>query len=503
MPDIAFLPVAAAGAEDRQLPRNIEAEAAFLGAILIDNRVVEDLPVHLRPEHFFEPLHGRIFQQAMNLIERNSIATPVTLKPFFEADEAMKAVGGPGYLAQLTGSGAGLIGARDFARQIFDLALLRELVDVGRTMVDSALDTSERVDPQAQIEEAEGALYRVAGGEAELGTVKSFAVATKSALDVAERALNSGGHLSGTTTGLSSVNAKIGGLHNSDLLILAGRPGMGKTSLATNIAFSAAERFRRDEEDGIPPEKNMGAKVAFFSLEMSADQLATRVLAEQSGVSGEALRMGKISKDDFQNLSRAAQALQTLPLYIDDTPGLTIAGLRTRARRLQRRHGIGLIIVDYLQLLQGTSKAGDNRVQEISEISRGLKTLAKELNVPVMALSQLSRAVEQREDKRPQLSDLRESGSIEQDADMVLFVFREDYYVAAREPKRPVEGDDVKVHAAHEAWAQEMERVFGLAELIVAKQRHGSTGKVRLHFEARTTKFTDLADDSQAYDDYE
>jgi replicative DNA helicase len=309
--------------------------------------------------------------------------------------------------------------------------------------------------------------------------------------------------LSGTTTGLASVNAKIGGMHNSDLMILAGRPGMGKTSLATNIAYNAAERFRRDEDDGIPPEKNMGAKVAFFSLEMSADQLATRVLAEQSGVSGEALRMGKISKDQFQQLSRAAQTLQTLPLFIDDTPGLTIAGLRTRARRLQRRHGIGLIIVDYLQLLQGSSKSGDNRVQEISEISRGLKTLAKELHVPVMALSQLSRAVESREDKRPMLSDLRESGSIEQDADMVMFVFREDYYVGAREPKRPVEGDDVKIHAAHEEWAQEMERVFGLAELIIAKQRHGSTGKVRLHFEARTTKFTDLADESQAYADYE
>ncbi len=503
MPEVAHFPAPASSGDDRQLPRNVEAEAAFLGAILIDNRVVEDLPVALTPDHFFEPLHGRVFQQAMALIERNSIATPVTLKPFFENDEAMKAVGGVGYLAQLTGSGAGLIGARDFARQIYDLALLRELVGVGRTLVDNALDTSESVDPQSQIEEAETALYRVAGGEAEMGSVKSFAQATKTAIDGAERALNSGGHLSGITTGLASVNAKIGGMHNSDLMILAGRPGMGKTSLATNIAYNAAERFRRDEEDGIPPEKNMGAKTAFFSLEMSADQLATRVLAEQSGISGEALRMGKISKDDFQSLSRAAQTLQTLPLFIDDTPGLTIAGLRTRARRLQRRHDIGLVIVDYLQLLQGSSRSSDNRVQEISEISRGLKTLAKELNVPVMALSQLSRAVESREDKRPMLSDLRESGSIEQDADMVLFVFREDYYVGAREPKRPVEGDDVKIHAAHEDWAQEMERVFGLAELIVAKQRHGSTGKVRLHFEARTTKFTDLADDSAAFADYE
>jgi replicative DNA helicase len=503
MLDVVRLASSASAGDDRQLPRNIEAEAAFLGAILIDNRVVEDLPVALNPEHFFEPLHGRIFQQTMALIERNSIATPVTLKPYFEADEAMKAVGGPGYLAQLTGSGAGLIGARDFARQIFDLALLRELAGVGRVLVDNALDTSERVDPQAQIEEAETALYRVAGGEAEMGSVKSFNQASLTALQAAERALNSGGHLSGITTGIGSMNAKIGGMHNSDLMILAGRPGMGKTSLATNIAYNAAERFRRDEDDGIPPEKNMGAKVAFFSLEMSADQLATRVLAEQSGVSGEALRMGKISKEQFQQLSRAAQQLQTLPLFIDDTPGLTIAGLRTRARRLQRRHGIGFIVVDYLQLLQGTSKSGDNRVQEISEISRGLKTLAKELHVPVMALSQLSRAVESREDKRPQLSDLRESGSIEQDADMVLFVFREDYYVAAKEPKRPVEGDDVKIHAQHEEWAAEMERVFGLAEVIVAKSRHGSTGKVRLHFEAKTTKFSDLADDSMAFEDYE
>jgi replicative DNA helicase len=487
----------------RQLPRNIEAEAAFLGAVLIDNRVVEDLPVQLQADHFFEPLHGRIFAQAMALIERNSIATPVTLKPYFEHDEQMKAVGGVGYLAQLTGSGAGLIGARDIAQQLFDLALLRELVGVGRNLVENALDTSESVNPQAQIEEAETSLYRVAGGDAAVGSVKSFAQASLTALQTAEKALNSGGGVSGITTGISSVNAKIGGLHDSDLMILAGRPGMGKTSFATNIAYNAASRWLRDHEDGVPPEKNIGAKVAFFSLEMSADQLATRILAEQSGVSGEALRMGKISKEQFQQLARAVQELQKLPLYIDDTAGLTIASLRTRARRLQRRHDIGFIVVDYLQLLQGSSKSGDNRVQEISEISRGLKTLAKELNVPVMALSQLSRQVESREDKRPQLSDLRESGSIEQDADMVLFVFREDYYVAAKEPKRPMEGDDIKIHAAHEEWASEMERVFGLAEVIVAKSRHGSTGKIRLQFDAKTTKFHDLADDSMAYDDYE
>jgi replicative DNA helicase len=318
-----------------------------------------------------------------------------------------------------------------------------------------------------------------------------------------EKAFNSGGHISGKTTGLTSVNQKIGGLHDSDLIILAGRPGMGKTSLATNIAFNAADRIRRDRADGIPDEKSVGAATAFFSLEMSADQLATRILAEQSGISSEALRMGKISREDFQQLSYASQRLAELPLYIDDTPALTIAALRTRARRLKRRHNIGLIVVDYLQLLQGTGRANDNRVNEISEISRGLKTLAKELSCPVIALSQLSRAVEQREDKRPMLSDLRESGSIEQDADMVWFVFREDYYIASREPKQPVDGDDGKTHEAHAAWQQEMERVYGLAELIVAKQRHGATGKVRMRFEARITRFSDLApDDMRAgYDD--
>jgi replicative DNA helicase len=265
--------------------------------------------------------------------------------------------------------------------------------------------------------------------------------------------------------------------------------------LGTNIAFNTARRYLQDMEDGIAPEKSAGAGVAFFSLEMSADQLATRILAEQSGISSEALRMGKISQQDFRNLARAAGELETLPLYIDDTPGLTIAALRTRARRMKRQRGIGLVVVDYLQLLQGTGRNGnDNRVQEISEISRGLKTLAKELGVPVLALSQLSRAVEQREDKRPQLSDLRESGSIEQDADIVLFIYREEYYVAAHEPKRPIEGDDAKIFESYEQWRRDMERVYQLAELIVAKQRHGATGKVKLKFEAKITRFSDHVD---------
>ncbi|MCY7272039.1 MAG: replicative DNA helicase [Sphingomonas bacterium] len=479
------------------LPQNIEAEAALLGALMIDNRLVEDVQLKLRSDHFFEPLHGRIYDSILRMSDKNMVANPVTLRPMFEADDAMKEVGGPAYLAQLTGSGAAIIGARDFAQQIYDLALLRSLVAVGRDMVEGALDTSEEVAPLSQIERAEGELYRVAeqgGGE---GKVKSFGEATKLAIEQAERALNSGGHLSGVTTGLDGINSKIGGLHRSDLLILAGRPGMGKSSLATNMAFAAAQRFTRDVEDGIDPAKSAGAPVAIFSLEMSADQLATRILSEESGISSENLRMGKISQQEFRQLARAAADLQTLPLYIDDTPGLTIAALRTRARRLKRQKGIGMVVIDYLQLLQGSGKgSSDNRVQEISEISRGLKQLAKELDVPVLALSQLSRAVEQREDKRPQLSDLRESGSIEQDADIVMFIYREDYYVASREPKRPMDGDDAKIFEAYEQWQRDMERVYGTAELLIAKQRHGATGKVKMKFDSRITKFSDLADNS-------
>jgi len=470
------------------LPSNIEAEAALLGALMLDNRLVEDVGLKLRPHHFFEPLHGRVYEAILRLTDKNMVANPVTLRPMFEGDEAMKEVGGAGYLATLTGSGATLIAAKDFALQIYDLALLRALVGVGRELVESALDTSEEVAPLEKIEQAETELYKVAEEGGAEGKAQSFADATKEALKTAEKALNSGGHLSGITTGLEGMNSKIGGLHKSDLVIVAGRPGMGKSSLATNIAFSAAHRFMRDAEDGIPAEQSAGAAVALFSLEMSADQLATRILAEQSGISSENLRMGKISKAEFRDLARAAAELESLPLYIDDTPGLSIAALRARARRLKRQKGIGMVIVDYLQLLQGTGRnSNDNRVNEISEISRGLKTLAKELDVPVIGLSQLSRAVEQREDKRPQLSDLRESGSIEQDADIVLFIYREDYYLAAKQPAED--------HPDFPAWQEEMGRAWGRAEVIVAKQRHGATGKVRLRFDSRITKFSDAVDE--------
>ena len=490
--------VAAAPAE-QTLPHNVEAEAALLGALMIDNRLMEDVQLKLRPDHFYESVHGRIYEAIIRMVDKNMIANPVTLRPLFDADVQMRELGGPSYLAQLTGSGAALIGARDFAAQIYDLALLRALIGVGREMVETAFDTSESVDPKSQIEGAETALYKVAEEGGEQGSVKTFAQATRMAVETAERALQSGGHLSGITTGLDSVNSKMGGLHRSDLIILAGRPGMGKTSLATNIAFNAAMRLVRDRSDGIDDAKSVGAAVAFFSLEMSSDQLATRILSEQSGISSENLRMGKISQQDFRNLARAAAELENLPLYIDDTPGLTIAALRTRARRLKRQRGINLIVVDYLQLLQGSGKASDgNRVQEISEISRGLKTLAKELHLPVIALSQLSRAVESRENKRPMLSDLRESGSIEQDADMVWFVYREEYYINFAKPKEASahEGDSLSSVAEFEDWQRKMAEAHGKAELVIAKQRHGATGTVTLKFEANITRFSDLADES-------
>jgi len=486
----------------RALPSNVEAEAAFLGAVLIDNRVIEELVTPLRPDHFFEPVHARIYERILQLLDRKAVVTPVTLKPYFEADEALKDLGGAAYLARLTADGQGLLAPRELAEQVYDLALLRELVAVGRNLVNSALDTSESVEPMEQISAAEAALYRVSEGASVGNEAVTFRTSSLTAIQQIEKALNSGGHISGLTTGLDDLNHKIGGLHDSDLIILAGRPAMGKTSLATNIAFNCAERYLRDMKDGIALEKSVGAPTAFFSLEMSADQLATRILAEQAEISSERLRKGSISHQDFQNISYASQRLAELPLYIDDTPALSIAALRTRARRLKRRHNIGLIVIDYLQLLQGSGRANDNRVNEISEISRGLKTLAKELSVPVIALSQLSRAVESREDKRPQLADLRESGSIEQDADMVWFIFREEYYHNASKPDDPTETSSPDAVEKYRKWEERHMEVVNKATVIIAKQRHGSTGNVQLHFQSEFTKFGNLADDRKySHDD--
>jgi replicative DNA helicase len=472
------------------LPHNIDAEQALLGALMSDNRLVEDVQLRLRKEHFFEDLHGRIYDAILRTTDKNLRANPVTLKPLFAQDEAMAQLGGPVYLARLTENPA-MIGARDFATQIYDLAILRELVRVGRTMVEQALDTSHEIDPGGQIQEAELSLYKVAEQGEVSGSVRDFSSAAAVAVQMVEKARKSGGSLSGVTTGLMGLNERMGGMHNSDLIILAGRPGMGKTALATNIAFAAAQRFKTDKSLGISVAESVGAPIAFFSLEMSADQLAARILAEQSGLSSEKLRMGKINEQEFLRLARASADLNDLPFFIDDTPGLTIAALRTRARRLKRQKGIGAIVVDYVQLLQGSAKgSGDNRVQEISEITRGLKTLAKELELPVLALSQLSRAVEAREDKRPQLSDLRESGSIEQDADIVLFVYRDEYYHAQ---KKPDESDVDKF----QKWLDRGQKIFGQAEVIIAKQRHGATGIVPMMFHKETTKFSDRVDEAR------
>ena len=483
------LRVVPSAAEAAALPQNLEAEAALLGALMIDNRLVEDVMLKLRPEHFYDAVHGRIYEKILALADRNMIATPVTLKPLFESDQAMQEVGGTAYLAKLTEQSGALIAARDFAQQIYDLALLREMIRVGRDMAAGALDTAADIAPLAQIEAAELALYKVAEQGEVAGAVKTFRMATQEALGMAERAMKSGGNLSGYTTGLDGLNAKLGGLHKSDLIVLAARPAMGKSALATNIAFACAMRAQQDAAEGIEESKRSGTGVAFFSLEMSSDQLATRILAEQSGVNSEQLRKGLINQTEFNSLARAAGALSELPFYIDDTPALSIAALRTRARRLKRQRGVGFIIVDYLQLLQGSAKTSENRVQEISEITRGLKTLAKELQVPVLALSQLSRAVENREDKRPQLSDLRESGTIEQDADIVLFIYREEYYHSLKQP-------DIEDREQHAKWAERAAQLHGLAEVIVSKQRHGSTGTVRLTFHGASTKFADRAEEA-------
>jgi replicative DNA helicase len=473
------------GPAGHAIPFNIEAEKALLGALLIENRLLEEISLKLGEDHFYEPLHGRIFAQIKRLVDLNMVVNPVILRPLFEADPALAELGGPAYLLRLTEDPTVLIAARDCAAQVYDLALLRALVKVGSDLVTGATDMSAQIAPMQQIELAEEALYKVAESGEVAGSTMVFASAAAKAVQMAGRAMKSGGHLSGLTTGLTGLNNKIGGLHESDLVILAGRPAMGKTALATNIAFAAAFRAKQDHRQSISP--SSGAAVAFFSLEMSADQLANRILAEQAGINSESLRMGKISQAEFNELARAAENLHDLPLYIDDTPALTIAALRARARRLKRQRSIGLIVVDYLQLLQGTARnAAENRVNEISEITRGLKTLAKELNLPVLALSQLSRAVENREEKRPQLSDLRESGTIEQDADIVLFVYRDEYYHAM---KKPEDGSE-----KFQAWLDKATRIEGRAEVIVAKQRHGATGIVPMMFEREVTRFSDPAE---------
>lgn len=482
----------------RQLPHNIEVEQALLGAILVNNMAAERVQSFLQPEHFFEPVHGRIFDAITKLLERGQSADPMKLKPYFDADEALTDLGGAAYLARLAMSAATIINAEDYGRTLYDLALRRELIQVGEDMVITAYDSPIDQSATEQIETVEGHLFNLAEQGSHEGGFKRFSHSLTTAVDNIQAAYKDPHKLSGVTTGLKDLNEKIGGLHNSDLMILAGRPAMGKTALATNIAFAAAlEHFQDSTTKDFDMETSKGAVVGFFSLEMSADQLAARILAERSGIPAEKMRRGQLNDEEFKKLARAAQELEQVPFFIDDTAGISIAGLRTRARRLKRQHGLGLIVIDYLQLITGSGRgnSGESRVQEVSEITRGLKGLAKELNVPVIALSQLSRMVEQRENKRPMLSDLRESGTIEQDADMVMFVFREEYY---KEKQEPTEGTP-----EHETWQMEMSELYGKAEVIVSKQRHGPTGTVKLHFTGELTKFSDLAQDDHLPERFE
>jgi replicative DNA helicase len=467
---------------ERNPPHNDEAEMALLGAMLHNNRAFERVADFLKPEHFSSRVHGRIFEAIGKLIDRGLIADPITLKQYFEADADLTEIGGYAYLMRLAGSVASIVNAEDYGRTVHDLHLRRQLISLGEDMVNDAYRDDLDNEAGSQIEVAEQRLFNLAStGEIESG-LQEFSVALKASIDAANAAFRREGQLAGVPSGFTDLDKLLGGLHPSDLLILAGRPSMGKTALATNIAFHAA----RTVED---TDANRNHIVAFFSLEMAAEQLATRILAEQTAIPSERIRRGELSNDDFERLVVVSQELERLPLYIDDTPALTIAALRTRARRLKRSPGLSMIVVDYLQLMHGTNSArNENRVQELSEITRGLKTVAKELNVPVVALSQLSRAVENREDKRPQLADLRESGSIEQDADVVMFVYRDEYYLARKEPR---EGTP-----EHVTWQEEMEKVHKLAEVIIGKQRHGPIGKVTLQFEGETTRFSNyVADD--------
>ncbi len=471
----------------RTPPWNEEAEQALLGAILLNNEAYRRVSEFLDPDHFALAVHGRLYEAARRLIERGHVADPTTLAPMFTTDEALADVGGPRYLADLAAAAVSIINAADYGRLIHDLFLRRQLISLGEEVVNDAFAVTVERPATQQIEEAEQRLFTLATRGQIEGGFQDFRRALKLAVDQAEVAHRRAGGLAGITTGFHDLDRRLGGLHRSDLLILAGRPSMGKTALATNIAFNTALAHAEGQESG--------AVVGFFSLEMSAEQLATRILSERAEIPSERIRRGEMDQEAFNRLVTVSQDLERIPLHIDDTPALSIAAVRTRARRLMQQHGLGLVVVDYLQLLRGPNATSDNRVQEISEITRGLKALAKELNVPVLALSQLSRAVEQREDKRPQLSDLRESGSIEQDADVVAFVFREQYYLERAEPGRRADEAEDKFNDRYDRWAERLKDVAHKAEVMIAKQRHGPIGTVKLYFDGTFTRFGDLLEE--------
>ena len=478
----------------RKMPHNLPAEQNLLGALLIDNDIMEKIDDRLRAEHFYDPLHGRIFATMMRMIDRGQLANPVTLKSFFSGTDDGPDGAIEDYLGELADGVISLAQSADYAVTIYEAHLRRELIRIGDDVIEDAIHPDVDLSATKQIETAEAKLFQLAeSGEAGAG-LRNFESVTAAAVNMAAIARKSDGGLSGVSTGLTDLNAKMGGLHRSDLIILAGRPGMGKSALATTMAFHSATTTRTGEE---------ARPVAFFSLEMSAEQLGTRILSERARIDSNAIRQGDLNAEEFDRLVEVSNQLSVAPFYIDDTPSLSVSQVASRARRMKRTGGLGLIVVDYLQLL--TPQLGvksENRVQEISNISRSLKAIAKELDVPVLALSQLSRAVEQREDKRPNLSDLRESGSIEQDADVVLFIYREEYYLNKKDPERDARETEEQFNAKNDAFMARLQAAENKAEVIIAKQRHGPVGSINLHFEKSFTHFSDLTDDSRVPDQF-
>ncbi len=479
----------------RLAPHNIEAEQALLGAILVNNEAFYRVSDFLLPEHFYEPVHREIYEVAGKIVRAGKSATPITLKTYLP-DQLVADVSMPQYLARLAAEAATVLNAADYGQAVYDLAIRRNLIQIGEEMTSTAYDADVEMTAGKQIEEAEKSLFELAEKGQYSGGFQAFNDALTEAIKMAGEAYQRDGTLSGQATGLTDLDRLMGGLQKSDLIILAARPAMGKSALATNIGFHVANNYRFETTPDGHRRTIDGGQVALFSLEMSAEQLATRILAEQSEIPSSDIRRGNIHESQFTRLVDVSSMLSAIPLYIDDTGGLSISQLAARARRLKRQKGLDLIIIDYVQLLSGSSrKASENRVQELTEITTTLKALAKELEVPIVALSQLSRAVEQRDDKHPQLADLRESGSIEQDADVVLFIYREEYYLKNKEPK---EGTP-----EHLKWQEEMETVHGRAEVIIGKQRHGPTGTVQLSFEAQFTRFGNLARDDYLPERYQ
>ena len=476
---------------------NFDAEIAVIGCLLWDNRSYEKIADFLTPDHFVDLKNKNIFNTIKKLLDKNILVTPITLKNYLEENEK-NVFDNLKYLNEIKDSSPSSHNAYQYARLLYDLHLKRSLIGIGNSIIQNTITNEDDLEGLGLIETAENDLYNLSQtGNADRKHAM-FGDALKIAIDIIDQSFKRDGKIAGLPSGLKDLDKKLGGLHNSDLIIIAGRPSMGKTALGTNIAFNAAKKFKEKEDEYGNKKTIDGGKVAFFSLEMSAEQLATRILAQESKISGDKMRKAELSKDDFKKIAKISSDLENLNLVIDDNPILTIPTLRARARRLKRLYSIDLIIIDYLQLMSGSSNRNDGRVQEISEITRGLKAIAKELNIPIIALSQLSRQVEQREDKRPQLADLRESGTIEQDSDVVMFIFRESYYLERLEPTKKPEEAEEKYNERHQRWRELCEDSYNKAEIIIAKQRHGPIGTIKAHFDSNFTRFSDLT--SKQYD---